>query len=820
VFDVARPYFQYGAENSSVPFPAPYFVDKARNVVVMGVVAPGLERQVGLLNTVWLDPKNRHELRVVTIDAIQSVEQLLDYCEAQGDCIPDRRMVLLAQMPDEAAASLHRGTGKRFDLVIAEANAYTYTPFPQVDYPGEYPALVVSPKPVYDGKRPAELAMHAQMVVLRGKRQPFRSMALEAQPHPLLLEAGVEMESRINGALTKLNRHPGANLEASFRQLVLETMRERVNGSVALLQKRDLFEVNLFLAKVSAGLGSDDDKLRAAVESILWKGDFLIPRLVRGSALRRAMERSREFDTADSDVYFRESDNNWGLFVLGAFLDPETRKYVVNGAPIEDDKPYLVAMTDFIAYGDTGYPELAQELGGAPPRPSELQAQSRISELVLDRLRGTVEANAARGQGKRFGTYMDYLEWPGFPAEPEATLRMQFSEHFRAGRNGTPQFPGMINGTTKNLESLTQMLPRWRVVLEHSEIAWTDYWHNQANQTALLNAFEGITESRVVTPETHTLSMSWAAELRQEKMHSVNFLRSEGRLQNQRVENNESRFVHSYPQNEFSLEGGWRRAFGRPFFQRPWLGLQLSGVVNTQLQNPLFAAQASYQTSTPCPAGNCKSTVAYDASLGRTTRALAKVGLRRETKDSWAELGLFAGGVRRPSEYQLLDLPPCQLAFENLRNCLDSPARVLPEAPAAFTQNTTMGGGAESGMFANFSWRLPLTPSNRAQLAVENRGRWYFNHGKDIPLDTRLSNLFSVGFALPIAGRLALKPSWTMFHYLNKSGLVLARLPTRGFAPRPGVLLMGNTFDIKAEYRFDWTEGQAWLKVLRYGGGR
>ncbi len=822
LFDVAQPYFQYGAEGSaSTSFPQPYFVDRARNAVVMGVVAPGLEKQVGLLNMVWLDPRGKHELRALAVDAIQTVEQLLDFCEARGDCTPERQLILLAQMPAEAASAVQRRTGKRFDLVVAEANPFTFTPFPRVDYPAEYPALVAVPRPVYDGKKPEQLSLHAQVVRLTGQNRPFSSFAVEQPPHPNPLAPAVPLKDRIEKALGSLDRYPTGKTEDDFVQLVLETMRERVKGAVAILQKRDLFDLKLMLAKVTPGPATDDEKLRAAVETALWKGDFLMPRLVKGSAIKRAMDRSREFDALDKDVYFYEVEYNRGLHVLGVFFDPVTRRYIVNGAPIEDDKPYLVAMTDFLAFGDTGYPELAQELTGGPERPGDLKVQPRISELVLDRLRGPEAARAARGKGTAFGTYMDYLEWPGFPPEPEATLAMQFAEYFHTANGRAPRFRDLKNGKSKDPETLTQTRPRWRLVLERSEVAWSDYWHNQENQAALLGAFEGITESRVATPETHSLALSWAAELRREKIGSVDFLRTEGRLTRQQVENAESRFVFSYPQNEMSIEAGWRKAIGSSIFQRPWWGWQVSGIVNTQPQIPLFAVRVAYWPET-CAAPPCRATLAYDAELGRTTRALAKLGIRRETRDSWVEAGFFAGGVRRPAEYQVNGFTPCRLQFENLRNCLDDPARLLPGplTAADLRQSTVMGGGLESGLFANATWRIPLTPSNAAQLVLENRGRYYFNHGKDIPLDTKLSNLFSAGLAIPIAGRLALKPSWTLFHFLNKSGYLFARPPALGLVRRPGVLLMGNTFDIKAEYRFDWTEGQPWRKVLRYGGGR
>lgn len=818
LFEVAQPFFQYGQYNSRDTFPAPYFHDPKRNAVVMGVVSPGLEKQVGLLNTVWLDPKGRHEIRATTIDAIQSLEQMLQYCEDEGRCGEETQMILLAQMPAEAAASVQRRTKSRFDLVIAESDPFTYTPFSPVEYPALYPPLVVSPKPIADESLKNALSVHVQTVRLNGKRRSFVTRTYTGEPHPLPLQPGAPVSKALQDALRRLDRHPGWNDAANFQQLTLETMRITANASVALLQRRDLFRVAELLKQVVAGPETEDDKLRAAVESILWKGDFLTPRLVKGASLRRALDRSVEFDEADRDVYYKEAESNRGLIALGIFRDPVSFRYIVNGAPLDEEKPYLVAMTDFLAFGDTGYPELAQELTGGAERAADVRVQSRLSELVLNRLRAP-ETAAARGKAINFSTYLDYLDWPGFPTEPEATLAMQFGEYFHAAGASAPRFPGLEKGKSTSAETLTQTRPRWRMVLERSDISWADYWHNQSSQAALLSAFEGITESRVNTAENHQLNASWAAELRREKIGSTDFLRSEGRLQNLRIANTDSRLVHTYPQNEVSLEGGWRHSIHRSIFQRPWWGVQVSGIVNSQLQNPLFAARVGYRPAGDCPGGNCKATLGYDASLGRTTRTLAKLGLRRETRDSWAEWGLFSGGVRRPASYQVENLAPCKLRYESLANCLASDLRILATVPNRDTlrQQTTMGGGAESGMFMNFQWRIPLTPAGMAQLVIENRGRWYFKHGKDIPLDTRLSNLFTAGLSIPIAGRLALKPTWTLFHYMNKDGLVFSRLPAGGFVRRPGVLLMGNGFDVKAEYRFDWTEGQSWLKILKYG---
>lgn len=825
LFRVAQPFFQYGAENTRQRFPKPYFVDPERNVVVLGAVLPGLEGQIGLLNTVWRDPARKFELRAVTTDAIQAVEQLLDYCAAKGDCPAGRRRVLVAQMPMEAAAAIQRRLRMPFDLVVTDASSDSFTPFPSVTYPPDYPALLVSPKPPYSG---GKLSVHAQWVRVGGPGGTTETGTAGGGTMSVATMASGDVAGRARKALATLARPAPDGDGAAFRALLLEAMLAQSGAQVALVQRRDLFSPDALLANVPRTPASEVDLTRAVVDNILWKGDFLTPRLLRGAALRRALERSREFDTLDQDVYFRESDSHRGLEMLGVFFDSESRKWIVDGAPLMDERPYLVAMTDFLAFGDTGYPELAREIDGAEPRAADLELQPRLSELVLDRLRHPEEARPKLA-GVQFGTYMDYLAWPSGPEARGATLAQELTGYFATSRRPVPRFPGPVVGESAHGETLTQVRPRWRVALERGEVAWSAYRHNQGSQTALLSAFEGITESRVNAPESQVIAASWALEARRDRAESSTFFRTEGRLRSQRVENSESRFVFVYPQNEVSVEAGWRRSLARTIFERPWWSVVVSGIATSQPQNPLFASRANFIAAPDeggtCPAGTtsspdgCRGTLPFEAQLGRTTRTLGKLGIRREGRASWGEAGVFTGHVRRPESYQLEDRAPCALAYQNLRACLEDPARLLAERPAGgVRQSTVMGGGMESGAFFNVFWRMPLDRVGRVQLVLENRGRYYFRHGKDIPLDTQLSNLFTAGLSIPVAGRLAIKPGWTMFHFRNKPGLRLT--PSGAFVDRPPVLLLGNGFDMQVEYRFDWRQGQSWKRILRYGDGR
>ena len=168
--------------------------------------------------------------------------------------------------------------------------------------------------------------------------------------------------------------------------------------------------------------------------------------------------------------------------------------------------------------------------------------------------------------------------------------------------------------------------------------------------------------------------------------------------------------------------------------------------------------------------------------------------------------------MQRALEYRFAEMEACNLSTALISQCLGS-LQAAAYHGAHPHQVTVRGGGLETGAFLNLNWRIPLRPDGGVQLVIENRGRLYFNNEKDFNLDTRVNNLFSAGLAVPIAGRLALKPTWSLFHFRNKASV-------RDPVARPSFGLTSNAVEMKLEYRFDWLQGQSWAKVLRYGGGR
>jgi hypothetical protein len=811
-----------------------YYVSAEKDVVVFGAVTAGMEKEFGRMSAVWKhrpeEGEALREIRVEALDPLTALRQQLDQCKARKECVEGRPRILLAQMTAEAAAGIQRSLGDdRFDLVIAEPSAAQATPFERVEYPAKYPPLVLAPRRPYDPKSKGKMSVHAQRVILKGSGGAMSEGLARKELWEPPVEATSALTDVVPEVVKNLGLQPSEKADEAFREMVLGVMRREGKASMAVLQKRDLFETAERLEKVPKGLLDEHDRIRAGLERVLWKGDFLFTRMVKGSALKQVLARSKQFDTADNDIYTSSNRTNRGLWVLGAFEDKTTKSWVIDGAPVSDEKTYAMALPDYLAFGDTDYPELAVPLVGLDEPATAMEGARRISEVVYEWMEAACKGQIpAPRREQEFSSYFDYAIWKDPVSAPRARQWELLVDYFKAGRRWTPALPGVAPGKPiRDNQTLTQIRPRWRLLNEKSEFSVTWLGNNQRDQAELLRRFEGSQESRVTTAENSVWGAAWALELRREKQRSIDFLRTESKLSQQSQQNRAGRVARTYPQNEFSLEGGWRRSFTPVIHQKWWIGALVSGLWTTQLANERKETTYTFvKGAEDCPVGSTllpteaeqpsRCQPGFDAVIGRRSRYLAKLGLRGETRDSWWEAGLLGGAVRRPVVYRFFR-KPCDLREMLLATCLAGLSVNGPQ-PERFVQKGEMGNAPETGLFANFNWRIPLRADKKVEVVLENRGRFYFNHGQHFPLDTRVYNVFSGGLAVPLWGRLALKPTWTLLRFVNKAGLernregVLVERPARG--------LTSQSVEMKLEYRFDWLGGQDWGKVLRYGGGK
>ncbi len=132
-------------------------------------------------------------------------------------------------------------------------------------------------------------------------------------------------------------------------------MRRALKTDIALLQKRDLFDVEALSSEYIA-----NHDLQSQLQKIFWKGDFATSFFVKGSTLRAILKQSAAFAALDHDSLASQNDKDRELLTLGVSPDPlDPSTLYVNGAPLVDTLLYSVASSQYLGLGDTGYSVLA-----------------------------------------------------------------------------------------------------------------------------------------------------------------------------------------------------------------------------------------------------------------------------------------------------------------------------------------------------------------------------------------------------------------------------------------------------------------------------
>src|SRR5437660_1392203 len=164
----------------------------------------------------------------------------------------------------------------------------------------------------------------------------------------------------------------------AIQQLALSAMRDKVHADVALLQAKDFYPHGLkdYLQEncVNKNTGQFLNcglYIQQILERIVWKGDFIQTLSVTGNVLKTVLKKSDGFAETEKAGYIPIEEPGWQLVTLGVRPDPnDSGNYLINGRPLDPDALYTVAASDFIALGDTGYPELATPPVGDPDPPA------------------------------------------------------------------------------------------------------------------------------------------------------------------------------------------------------------------------------------------------------------------------------------------------------------------------------------------------------------------------------------------------------------------------------------------------------------------
>ncbi|MFN7922501.1 MAG: hypothetical protein U0Q16_20520 [Bryobacteraceae bacterium] len=759
-------------------FDKPYVKTKS-GAVVMGVVAQAVEQQIGLLNRTWLHETDRNiEFSATAADPVKPLEQAIDYCTDMGDCLSGTPMILMAQMGHDAARLLNHRLRRRFAVVLAQSDDRFATSDAATEYHVGHDPVVLVPRPFFRGSFQSLQVGVQVAAVAAGKLTTVTHRIAEV---PLRHGGAIDCGSDpVNRAWKKAYGNEPADAGQKFEALVLRALRSRLSADIAILQRRDFFAAS----KQLTACPQDPvraEALRSAIDRILWKGDFAVARTIKGSALKAALDHSREFERTEADPYSSDPESGRGLVYQGLFFDSDSQSWFVNGAALENDVLYRVTVSDFLAFGDTGYPQF---LVDGEEHARSIRLLPRIADLALQEI-------APKEPKPKPLLFTDYLDYGGFPrpAPPKsATVSDRLRKFMHAYLEKSQGYSG------GKPEEDAQFRSYWRFLLDKTEIGFDDYTHNRGTQDALSKAFKGTPESSVLSRKSTTVGTAVQFEARRESRRRQFFVRTEQEYQRLSLQQDgpAGDFLATYPQNRISIESGFRGVFRGTIRRRRQWGWVASSQVTTQIHNPVetFALKDA----------------SVVASINRTTRFLAKAGVRRESREGWFEGGLFAGAVRRPGLFTVRNgdrtTGNCWLAqlSGSVADCLKT-----IEASPSPAVSTSPATGPVSGAFLNFDARYPLPKGIlRGQAVFENRGRIFFNHSRDTLFDARYIDSLSAAVAIPIVRNLSLKPKLSLFLYENK---------------RLGRSMRGLTYDMHLEYRFDRHSGVPWGAAL-LGGSR
>ncbi|MBL8212555.1 MAG: hypothetical protein JNK87_17705 [Bryobacterales bacterium] len=806
--------------------PIPLWHITKDGVIIFGVVAPGLESGIGMLNLRWWNEQPGIETFVATSDPAEALTQMLAYCQEQDVCKEDSTLLLLAQMPRDAAQVLNARLRNRFALVVAEADSELATERAKVTYdPGHRPVVVVPAGLVKSGS----IQFGLQQATLT--RQSSRSFQVVTSGLPADSLNIVPFEDPDNpclrkdllAATTELTNKSDAE---RFRWLTLHRMREFARADIALLQDRDFFQPAASLKGCRTRPNQNHERI-ATIEHILWKGDFVISRPITGASLLAVLRESERLQRLEGDIYNLEAEKGRWLQTYG--LKKEGSSWFVNGKPVEAGASYTIAMSDYLAFGDTGYPDLKDSSIAPPPRLRTLRTTPRIAELVAESFGGPKRSLEPE-------VYYDHTNHRPFPTLPPASRLDQLVAQFRIALKGKPN-------QTDVIDRLGQSRTYWRFFIDKGEIGGSRYRHNLGPNPA--TKFGDSPEAALGSQNKFNLAFSLQAELRREARTTQWFLRNEVDLTRESIQNAEG-YALNYPQNRLTVEAGLRRAF-TTFRQTPRLGVLLSANFQAQPQTP----QRYYRIGLACTDGPCpprpdnsgpRDAVTFRSDIGRNTRYHGKFGIRGEGTVSWIEAGVFLGGAVRPvrftPQFEGRDLAlrtparpgaqpgPCSFAdfgpagasagYTTLSECLagnfrfnlsNEEALRLAQSPDRLAElGYARGTVLDGGLFLNFNWRLRLPAGFLfSEIAIENRGQYFLDANGKTFIDPLFSESLRVGPTLPLTRSLNLKPTYTVFFYRNRVG---------------NTLLRSGSMDLKIEYRFDRGSGLGWRDALRYGRPR
>ena len=832
LFSVYAPFLQYPAD--AKPAPPPYWIKDTSSgkVAIFGVVDPAVSTSIGRLNYGWLNSNPKYDTEVKVLDPAVALNQVLEECNAHDDC-KNARKVLLAQMPAAAAANLAANIRFTFDLVISqsddsrETGDVTISKTINLDSPrgtDARPPTLATPGSVYTPSSPGKIMLVVQKATVTRPSGCETGLCsgtwrltnqVTALPYDYHRPGGDGLTLR-KAAGTALSQYGVRGDSESWTsqqilaRLALLGMQKALHADVALMQKRDLFE-----PKESGDQAITPANLEEMIDRVFWKNDYALPIPVTGATLKSLLKTSAAIAATESNSVDVDLERGRDLVPLGVFEELATKDTIVNAQQIQDDALYSAAVTDFLAFGDTGYTEFLEPAVPPALRMRDFSKLHSVAAIVCQAVRSALIPKHPEFSKARCGPaelraldYEDVSSQVPFDTTSGYTAWRRFFAWITPSLNYHHDFT-LYSGTDP-AEQTSQQKPRFSFTVEKTDVSVAVQEHQRTLQPVTTPAgpgsidlqaskFAGNPISQVTAPNSLALSFDNRTRFRWSGRRVDFFAMDDLAYYSSKTQNTpfNPNYARSLATNMLGLESG---ALVRLFPKRKEISdlkLLVSERLDTELVSPLLTL----------PLKDAQSST-YLRNLDRTFLALTKVGFRLEDERSWIEAGFEIGeNFGLPYEYKFgsqvcpagagedyhnalysaLPLPSTSPAYypgdQSLLDCvsyysyassgaaLGPPYLPPPSSPAIFAYSplsVLTTNRREVGAFLNFSLNVPLPFSTKTSYLLENKGDIFANGRNDLPTDIHYFDQVSNSLLIAARGNLSIKPEFDIFAYEGK----------------------------------------------------
>ncbi len=837
VFSVQYPFLQFDPHSAGTT-PAPYYVPAAGgnspNIAIFGVVGPDLPSYIGKVNSAWDNQNPAFDTSVQALDPVESLRQVLELCFADANC-KNRRKVLLAQMPYYAASAL-ASKFNTFDLLIAQPDADHVTGnenssrtldvrsgiLEERNNTYAQPGVLLAPGlPFIAGTRNALTADLRQVTFYlkeNGKKvtQFFSNRVYSAAVKPVNSSLPFSLSGLDAAVRSTVGDAAGASVSQVYHDLALGAMLEFCQADAAILQNRDVFSG--FDSSVAYWPGAIRYTPQQILDEIFWKGDFAVCEPVKGSTLKAMLQQSAVYNQQDRNDLSMAAQKGSGLRSLGVEFDTRSNSAFIRGFPVEDNRLYSVAMPDFLAFGNSGYPDVLFETTH-PKAITRRENLRRISGLACDKLSPAVTLHSCQNETIDPSQYFAIVNTLPFDSTRGLTAWRQLRSW---AMSPAALFPGavtLVQPESNTLVSVAQRKGFWWFGLQNLDAEYDLSFIGGSDRTVPGN-FAGInTFSQLSTPETSQLGFWLRGRGGYDFPKYIDFYASgEARYTRFAQRSADPSGNGNFGPYQVSLKNNVVRGElgiqSKPVSRKLPIRALVSENLLTQFYEPFLQLNVPYPCGTPncVPNTSAQNETFASYPLGKNFISMTRIGLRIENRQSWFEGGReFGRNIGVPRGYVIQDAgrPPifCNAAGRlSLGQCLNNgfdpyfttESLILPQL---FNQ-------AIAGWFVDFHVAAPLY-REKLQLVTDSYGEVFDKRSDDTNFNTRFYQDLTVALKVPLWGNLFIAPQLETFFYQNKV------IPNQLLTTNHYVFVQTS---IKLGYGFEWHQGISILKALHLSG--